>query len=91
MGVSNGNQRTHHDPLAGPPRGEDVCNQARFEDAVGIFPEFIDGHSSIKERLSVAADLGGSGGSQSLSSILNTLQLKVVFVRKYGFGHVVSS
>ena len=24
-------------------RGEDVCNQARFEDAVGIFPEFIDG------------------------------------------------
>ena len=24
-------------------KGEDVCNQARFEDAIGIFPEFIDG------------------------------------------------
>ena len=24
--------------------GQDVCNQARFEDAVGIFPEFIDGN-----------------------------------------------
>eukprot|EP00913_Durusdinium_trenchii_P019028 g17883.t1 len=27
--------------------GEDVCNQARFEDAVGIFPEFIDGYNIL--------------------------------------------
>lgn len=27
--------------------GQDVCNQARFEDAVGIFPEFIDGYNIL--------------------------------------------
>ncbi|CAE7320481.1 unnamed protein product, partial [Symbiodinium sp. KB8] len=27
--------------------GEDVCNQARFEDAIGIFPEFIDGYNIL--------------------------------------------
>jgi hypothetical protein len=27
--------------------GEDVCNQARFEDAVGIFPEFVDGYNIL--------------------------------------------
>jgi len=27
--------------------GKDVCNQARFEDAVGIFPEFIDGYNIL--------------------------------------------
>lgn len=26
---------------------QDVCNQARFEDAVGIFPEFIDGYNIL--------------------------------------------
>lgn len=27
--------------------GEDVCNQARFDDAVGIFPEFVDGYNIL--------------------------------------------
>ena len=36
--------------IYGKTRGKDVCNQARFEDAVGIFPEFIDGHLSLSTR-----------------------------------------
>jgi len=27
--------------------GDDVCNQARFEDAVGVFPEFVDGYNIL--------------------------------------------
>merc|ERR1712060_646849 len=27
--------------------GDDVCNQARFPDAIGIFPEFIDGYNIL--------------------------------------------
>ena len=27
--------------------GEDVKNQARFEDTIGIFPEFIDGYNIL--------------------------------------------
>lgn len=27
--------------------GKDVCNQARFDDAVGIFPEFVDGYNIL--------------------------------------------
>ena len=27
--------------------GYDVCNQARFDDAIGIFPEFIDGYGML--------------------------------------------
>ena len=27
--------------------GEDVKNQARFEDSIGIFPEFIDGYNIL--------------------------------------------
>jgi hypothetical protein len=27
--------------------GGDVCNQARFDDAVGIFPEFVDGYNIL--------------------------------------------
>lgn len=27
--------------------GDDVCNQARFSDAIGIFPEFIDGYNIL--------------------------------------------
>mmetsp|Transcript_98055 Transcript_98055/g.282858 ORF Transcript_98055/g.282858 Transcript_98055/m.282858 type:complete len:532 (+) Transcript_98055:94-1689(+) len=27
--------------------GDDVCNQARFDDAIGIFPEFIDGYNIL--------------------------------------------
>lgn len=27
--------------------GEDVCLQGRFEDTVGIFPEFVDGYSIL--------------------------------------------
>ena len=27
--------------------GEDVKNEARFEDSVGIFPEFIDGYNVL--------------------------------------------
>jgi len=27
--------------------GKDVCNQARFEDSIGIFPEFVDGYSIL--------------------------------------------
>mmetsp|Transcript_82490 Transcript_82490/g.237188 ORF Transcript_82490/g.237188 Transcript_82490/m.237188 type:complete len:521 (-) Transcript_82490:216-1778(-) len=27
--------------------GEDVCNQGRFDDAVGIFPEFVDGYNIL--------------------------------------------
>lgn len=27
--------------------GEDVCNQARFDDAIGIFPEFVDGYNIL--------------------------------------------
>merc|ERR1740121_3162929 len=27
--------------------GDDVCNQARFDDAIGIFPEFVDGYNIL--------------------------------------------
>jgi len=27
--------------------GDDVCNQARFDDAVGVFPEFVDGYNIL--------------------------------------------
>lgn len=27
--------------------GHDVCNQARFEDTIGIFPEFVDGYGLL--------------------------------------------
>jgi len=27
--------------------GEDVCNQARFDDVVGVFPEFVDGYNIL--------------------------------------------
>ena len=27
--------------------GEDVCNQARFGDSIGIFPEFVDGYAVL--------------------------------------------
>merc|ERR1711988_634226 len=27
--------------------GHDVCNQARFSDAIGIFPEFVDGYNIL--------------------------------------------
>jgi len=27
--------------------GEDVCNQGRFEDTIGIFPEFVDGYNIL--------------------------------------------
>merc|ERR1719401_2635711 len=27
--------------------GDDVCNQARFSDAIGIFPEFVDGYNIL--------------------------------------------
>jgi len=27
--------------------GEDVCNQGRFDDAIGIFPEFVDGYNIL--------------------------------------------
>jgi len=27
--------------------GDDVCNQGRFDDAVGIFPEFVDGYNIL--------------------------------------------
>lgn len=41
--------------------GQDVCNQARFEDAVGIFPEFIDGN--LFDLQKVVGWPGGPGGS----------------------------
>jgi len=27
--------------------GDDVCNQGRFDDAIGIFPEFVDGYNIL--------------------------------------------
>ena len=27
--------------------GKDVCMQARFEDSVGIFPQFVDGYNIL--------------------------------------------
>lgn len=43
MGTRESRQVTGHYHM----RGEDVTGQARFEDTIGIFPEFIDGNGKL--------------------------------------------
>ena len=63
--------------------GDDVCNQARFEDAVGIFPEFIDGHPPA-DSFSMPEVLAG------FSLLLEQGFSPHLFKRHSGYRHALS-
>src|SRR5712692_9629071 len=47
LGISSGKRDTRRSDALYTQTGTDVREQARFDDAIGIFPEFIDGYGIL--------------------------------------------